>query len=459
MPKVLAFAIHNTAPWWTYLMRNLEFAEGVVFSDIRGEGDFDIVDSFYAAMKANDEGIALSAYGTEGCDDIIRRCRVLRNMARPRALAMIGGMHSAISEAFDRVGPDLVMGLTIDRYTSDVAARVAESRGISFLEMTTSIIPDEVMFMKRGVLQPLWSPKDDDLEKRVKQVYSPDFVPNYVGNSLRFSRRNFFKIVAYFEARGLAFNAMRFLKRDRFNLHYLDAQRNLDHKVRVSDIDVLTLLDADWHATLESTPVEKRVFLGLQLYPEASMDYWLKSADMLDHARVVLHYCDVLATRGYQVFIKDHPLQFGFRKRQLMKALAQRPNVTLVPYEIPAQTMISLCSTSLTLTGTIGFQAALAGLRSIVSDPYYSTDEHYMQVRRFDDIETVPDQIAAFEIPADMDARRRELMRKLTGGSVPGDYFTFRRFDAQNPSHRQAIAPLVKSFRDYLPNFLKVASD
>ncbi|MBZ0217782.1 MAG: hypothetical protein K8F25_14585, partial [Fimbriimonadaceae bacterium] len=275
MTKVLAFAIHNTAPWWTYMMRNLDFAEGVVFSDVRGDGDYDIVDDFYAAMRQDGAGTAQAAFGEDGCADIIRRCRVLRNLPQKRALKMIGGMYSAISKVFDREKPDLPMALTIDRYTTDIASRIAESRGLEFLEMTVSIIPDEVMFLKRGVLQPLWTPNKRKIEERVAQVYTPDFVPFEVDNLQAFSRKRFFSTVAYFEARGLAFNAMRFLKRDPSNLHYLDAQRGLDHKVRLSDVAVMKMFDNDWRSKIETTPKEKRVFLGLQLFPEASMDYWL----------------------------------------------------------------------------------------------------------------------------------------------------------------------------------------
>ncbi|MBZ0218594.1 MAG: hypothetical protein K8F25_18710, partial [Fimbriimonadaceae bacterium] len=127
--------------------------------------------------------------------------------------------------------------------------------------------------------------------------------------------------------------------------------------------------------------------------------------------------------------------------------------VTLVPYQVPAQTMIALCGASVTLTGTIGFQAALAGLCSVVSEPYYSTENHYIQVRRFDEIESIPEKMRAFSAPKNMDARRRDLLKKLTGGSVPGDYFTFRKFDQENVSHREAIAPLIQTLNTHLPQF------
>ena len=66
-----------------------------------------------------------------------------------------------------------------------------------------------------------------------------------------------------------------------------------------------------WGARLAEVPRERRVFLGLQLFPEASMDYWLKSPDMLAHDDVLVRYCEVLGAAGYRIFVKDHPLKFG----------------------------------------------------------------------------------------------------------------------------------------------------
>ena len=66
------------------------------------------------------------------------------------------------------------------------------------------------------------------------------------------------------------------------------------------------------------------------------MDYWLASQDMLAHDDVIVRYCEVLGKAGYHTFIKDHPLQFGFRQRDLFERLSKLPCVTLVPYEVPA---------------------------------------------------------------------------------------------------------------------------
>ena len=456
MPRIVFFTIHNTTPWWKYLGSQIDFADVTVLSDLRGDGDRSLVDDFYRFMARGDAtAVALARFGDDGCADIILRCRVLRSIDRTLALRMIGGMTQAIECAFDDLDPDLVMTFTIDRYVMDVMARTANTRGIDFLEMTTSIIPDAVMLMRRG--RPAWlrEPSVEEVEAAVSILCKADFAPAYVRDAKRFSIMKFWRVFGFYELRGAFFDLWRFLKRDRLNIHYLDALKRLKHKVRPGDVAVLGLLDRNWQSRLGEVPRERRVFLGLQLFPEASMDYWLKSQDMLAHDDVLVRTCEVLGQGGYRIFVKDHPLQFGFRQRELFQRLSKLPYVILVPYDVPANLMIENCAVSLTFTGTIGFQAALAGLCSIATDPYYATEQHFLHIRSTNEIGGLVDRLKQWRPPDDMVAMRREIVRHLASISVEGDYFGWRKFDPESEAAREAVVSLAHSLNVYLPRFLK----
>ena len=223
MPRIVFFTIHNTTPWWKYLGSQIDFADVTVLSDLRGDGDVCLVDDFYHFVGMADAAeIAVARFGDDGCADIILRCRVLRSLDRWLALRMIGAMTKAIERAFDDLDPDLVMTFTIDRYVMDVMERAARARGIDFLEMTTSIIPDEVMLMRRG--QPVWlhEPSSDKVEAAVATLCKADFAPAYVRDAKRFTAIQFWRVFGYYALRGAFFNVWRFFKHDRFNIHYLD---------------------------------------------------------------------------------------------------------------------------------------------------------------------------------------------------------------------------------------------
>jgi hypothetical protein len=454
-PRIVFFTIHSTTPWWTYLASQIDFADVSVLSDLRGDGDWSLVDDFYRLMRKGDAAeVAVLRYGVAECDDIIRRCRSLRSLGRRLALTMIGGMTQAIEAAFDALDPQLVLTFTMDRYVMDVMERVARTRGIDFLEMTTSIIPNEVMFLRRGRLIPLQDASPDKVKAAVEMLCRPDFAPTYVRDASKFSTLRFLQVYGYFAMRGAFFNVWRYLRRDRLNIHFIDALKRLKHKVALRDVTVLSLMSLSWRERLDAVPRDRRVFLGLQLFPEASMDYWLEAADMLDHDDVILDYCEVLGRAGYHVFIKDHPLQFGFRQRQLFQRLAKLDSVTLVPYDVPANLLIGQGAVSITFTGTIGFQAALAGLCSVVTEPYYATQQHYLHVRKRADIEGLVERLKAWVPPADLRAARAEMVGHLVAASVEGDYFGWQNFDTQDQNAVAATLPLVRSLNRYLPRFL-----
>jgi hypothetical protein len=455
MSRIAFFTIHSTTRWWTYLGSKLDCADATVVSDLRGDGDRSLVDDFYGFLRQGDVAqAAIMQFGEDGCADIIRRCRVLRSLDRTLAMRMIGAMARTIERAFDAVKPDLVITFTIDRYVMDVMDRVGRNRGIDFLEMTTSIFPEEVLFMRRGRLVPLWEPDEGHVQKLTDVLCAGNFAPSYVRDAKRFTPAQFWRVYGYFALRGAYFNLLRYIKRDPQNLHYVDALKRLKHKVGMGDIAVLGLLDEGWAEKIASVPREKRVFFGLQLFPEASLDYWLRDPAMVDHDEAVLRYCEVLGAAGYRILIKDHPLQFGFRQRGLIERLVKMPEAILVPYDVPANVLIAECGVSVTFTGTIGFQAALAGLCSVVTEPYYADEPHYLHVRRFSDIDGVAQRIATWRPPADMAAARLAMVRHLARGSVPGDYFTWRNFDPDDSEARRSVQTLVDSLNTYLPRLL-----
>ena len=75
----------------------IDFADVTVLSDLRGEGDYSLVDDFYRFMRKGDAAaVAIARFGEDGCADIILRCRSLRSLDRDLAMRMIGGMTQAI---------------------------------------------------------------------------------------------------------------------------------------------------------------------------------------------------------------------------------------------------------------------------------------------------------------------------------------------------------------------------
>jgi hypothetical protein len=427
----LVYAIHRTDQWWRYIAANLGFARYLVVSDIRGEADCDTADDFYAEYRrqrrlCDIQTLVLEEYEVR---DVVARCRTLRSIDPRQARCMVAAMERALSRVLDESRPAVVVSFPIDRYVSDVLERLARRRCIPYVELTASLVDGQCMLMYRGqLLKVSPPPPEETLGALVKEVARPSFTPSYVRQPTRFTAARWLKIFAFFRLRGWVFKVISWAKRDPCGHHYLDAQSFLAHKPRLCDLRVLRLVDWDWRSSTERFPQSRRIFFGLQLFPEASIDYWLANVQLLDYDNLVVQAAKSFSDAGFLVLVKDHPSQFGFRQYELLERLKAVPNVVLLPYEVSGNEAVSLVDTNFTLTGTLGLQSALLGRASIVAPTYYVTPGDFLPFGDPSAVADLPQRAAAWHAGEDLAFRQRRMLSHLLQGSFEGDFFSFRGF-------------------------------
>ncbi len=435
--RVLIYSIHRMEHWWKCVGEHLGYDEAVVLTDRRGAGDRSVTDEFYRAYRAHrrSKATASSLLTAAEVADVIARCRVLRWLPAAKASAMALAMAEAMEAVLEDVRPAAVLGFPIDSYVSDVLARRARARGVPYYELTASPLPDMCMLMHRGKLITVAAEADPErVEARIREIADPEFTPSYVRGQAAYTPMRFVKTLSYFRLRALYFKLWSWLINDPLNLHYLDAQPSLGHKAKWRDIRIVGMIDADWQSRIEAFPRERRVFFGLQLLPEASIDYWLDDLDLVRHEDALIEIASGLTAAGHLIVVKDHPLQFGFRQTALIEALRALPNVVFVPYEVSGNAFLSTCGVSVTATGTLGLQAGLLGNTSVVCDAYYvAAEEDFIVVRSWDELRSLAARIAATPRPADLHARQGRIIAHLLKGSFTADFFSFKDFDPARP--------------------------
>lgn len=437
---ILIFGIHNTVPWWRYIGQNMGIGRSLVVTDLRGEGDLSVVDDFYAELKRmkHRPDPEFNLFSEDQMVDIIARCRVLRWLDPQLARSMIQAMAIVFDRVLDKVSPRFVLSFPIDRYTTDVVERLADARGIPYLELTASVVPGMSMLLRRGALmETMAEPSQDLVQKVVKQLATPSFIPSYVPRKSTYNKAKFIRTLGYFRARALAFRGISWLKRDLLNLHYVDAQTFLGHKCRWKDIRIVDMCNSQWQKELNNFPKEKRVLFGLQLFPEASIDYWINNVELIDHENLVVDAAEAFSKAGFLVLVKDHPLQFGFRHTDFIDRLLALPNVVLVPYDVGGNQMLDLVDVNFTCTGTLGLQAALAGKTSIVTNSYYTNPDDFVVFREREEVKLLPTRISSLTSISEnvsLPESQERIIRKLLRGSFEGDFFSFRNFNNENPA-------------------------
>lgn len=434
--NALIWAVHRTQDWWKHIAENMGFARHTVFTDRRGYGDRWITDDFYAAYRRlrRGDGFAADLLTDDELGDVIARCRVLRWLPPVQARHMALAMAVAAERLLDATDPDVFLCRPIDSYVSDVVARRARRRGVPCFEATASPLDRMTMLMHRGRLMRVEdAPDPAELDRRVHELADPLFTPSYVQGLTAYHRARFVRTWGYFRIRSAAFGAWRHLARDPLRCHLLDAHPQLGHKARLSDMRITTMVDPDWQARIADIRRERRVFFGLQLIPEAAIDYWIEDLRLVRHEDMLIALARHLTDAGYTLVIKDHPLQFGFRQVGLLDALCAMPNTVLVPYDVSGNTLLAECAASVTATGTLGLQAAMVGNVSVVGEAYYTTPEDFVITHQWEDLASIPSRIANWSPAAPLEMRQRHIVDNLLGGSFEANFISHAGFDRRRP--------------------------
>ncbi len=456
--RVLIWAVHRTQDWWAHVGQSMGFAETIVVTDRRGVGDDCVTDDFYAAYNRTDEAAGHDEKLIDDATlaDVIARCRVLRSLPVPQAEQMVRAMVWAVVRLLDRTTPDLFVCFPIDNYVSDLIARLGRARGVPCFEVTASAIPGMTMLMHRGRLITVAAEPDPAVVAyHVAALADPLFAPTYVRPKRRYSTLRFLQIFAYFRLRGWVFRAWSILTGDPLRFHFLDAGARLGHRVDLHDIRIGRMIHHDWRERLLLVPRERRVLFGLQLIPEAAIDYWIEDLSLVQHEAMLVESATQLTRAGYIIVVKDHPLQFGFRQTRLIETLASLPGTIIVPYHVSGNEMLALCGVSLTATGTLGLQAALLGNVSIVGEAYYATPEDFVVVENWDGLTMLAAQASAM-VP-DREAASDRIVGRLLRGSFVADFFSFKRFDRARPS--EAATTFGRALGDRILQLLPDSAD
>jgi hypothetical protein len=455
----MVFTTGRTTAWWRHVAASIAGASETVVVGELPEADVDITAALAKRVSARGAAvIALNELGERDCEEIIRRCRLLRIIDRDLALRMIGAMWRVIQDLLEEQKPDAFACFVVDRYVLDLFDRALRERGATYVGIAAGILPETLMFMSRGEYLPVREPLPEEVDAAVSALSARDFVPTNAWVR-RFGLRQFLGTYVRTNARSLAFGLLRRLRRKSWDFRYLVARyAETGARVRLRDRRITRVIADDWRDRLEKVPFDRRVFVALPVTPEASIDYWIGDLDLVDYATAFEKVARALGSAGFGLFVKDHPAHFGFRQMDFIRRLERCPGVTFVPYGVPARELIELCKSTFTLTGTVGFEAAFAGRCAVVhAGAYYAADGLFVGINGLDDVSRLPERIDAFAPAGDLASRRRTLAERLLRSSVPAAYSSWRGFSERDPKAVASASSVGEAIDRYLPTILEAA--
>ncbi|UWQ95887.1 capsular biosynthesis protein [Rhodobacteraceae bacterium M385] len=399
-----------------------------------------LVATFNAAHSQARVDAPLRHLSEEEAADITLRCRLLRSIGKVRARHLLWAMEHAVDQVLTETKPSAMLSLTVDSYVMDIFAALCAKRGIRFIGLVPSFINEHFRISTRGEHNDSRVVSDADIDAALSTLIVKDYRPDFLVQTDTEMRRQMWRLWMRNLPKPLWFALRRMKPANRLNYHYWASQIIAAQYWALWPRMPKGISGPALKAVAEDDGLP-RIYLPLQMSPEATIDYWSSDTRWIDYEQHVLDLIQRYRVK-WRFFVKEHPNLLGYRSRGFYKRLEAEPNCIMVAPSVPSNDLVTLCQGVLVCTGTAGFEAALRG-KPVLSDsePYYAPPGTLLPIETL--TEDLPDQIAVRE-------RQNLLAGHVLRGTLSGRFLNNGKWCADNPTHSGWSDTMAASIRSYL---------
>mgnify|MGYP001193353525 CR=1 FL=1 len=271
----------------------------------------------------------------------------------------------------DDVRPDFLIIRVTDSSDSQLIQQMCISRGIKVLCLGFTRLGS------RGMISTENDMLDSDLIIDAEKKISVEEIENYSKEYAKqesFFRENF-KATKMNWIKG-AIQYLKMISNPNYQKYYVNSGKNISSVIK-TEVSILfkkklrsTFLEKN--SKKEISEKEKFVYFPLQLEPERTL--FIPAPYYSNQLEVIKNVARALPV-DYKLYVKEHPMQviYGWRDTEFYKNIMNLPNVELIHLNTSNKLLLEKCSLVITITGTLGLEAAYNGKPSIVlSDTIFS---------------------------------------------------------------------------------------
>jgi|GEM_PF-1042052 len=445
-PNVFCYIRPWNADQFTFLARQIAPAAQVIrCSEHVKVDEAGFSTGYYCHLKASilRQDLSLAGISETEIADVIRRCRLLRQLPSSEARRHVWAMGSAIADALDKYHPSLVLSLTIDSYIMDLLRLLAEARQVQFVAFIGTFVNGYYRVSARG--EPNFNPAADlsimsDLkEKLLKDNYTPAFN----ATSLSRPRRSVYRRWAANVARVPYFWFKRIMSGDYYNYHYWVSQlisAEQFHLLPPSDPG-----DSDWMQKVRNSQCP-RLFIPLQMFPECTVDYWCQDTRVIDYYQTLNLLVERLST-CFHVVVKEHPSVMGSRPAGFYSALSKDTRITVVPTYVASNEVLKEVDGVVVWTGSVGFESMLRGKPVFgLARPFYASGDRFCVIEREPDLEVMKRHLEAWKSQPVTAEEQDTMLAYLAKQLFKGDFINDGSWTLSNPEHVSQAEGVARSF-------------
>ena len=292
----------------------------IYLCDGRSPGTDDTRELFYKNLKADRPFDILSS---EEREDVLARCRLLRNIPRNEAESLVNAMGRTLEAWLERVHPEVILSHMVDEYVLHLLSILGRKRGIPFVGYAGSFFPERIQITQQasGQLFNVRKPDADEIHETLEILLKPNFRQDY-SQKLTYNRRQHLFMMARYRFKLFWFKLKGWLEQDSKNVHYLITPYVVERR-QFDALPSATYFDSNWSKKIASV-TKPLIYLPLAYFPESTIDYWIKDRRILDYEAMTLRMANVLSEK-FTVVVKEHPHMLGCRSVSFYAELKRVP--------------------------------------------------------------------------------------------------------------------------------------
>lgn len=375
--------------------------------------------------------------------EVIKRCRLLRSMPVDKALRYAEVTRDVVGGILDEAQPDLFLCESVDQYLQDIIFQECAVRSIQRAGLIRTFINGYYRLSIRGEYHKSRDASDSEVQSIKDSLENDSYIPDNLIALKKSLKYTYARIAFQNMARVAWFFFKSKLPKNKYNYHY-----NVSYKNTLNEylhfIPARSLGHSYWKSELDGQ--KKTIFIPLQHFPEATIDYWVDSIELIDYENELKRIIDILSP-VFNVLLKEHPGVWGFRKPSFYKRILKEKKVVVAPTEEMSHACVEEADAVLVWTGTIGFEAALRG------KPVFSLANPYYQSANSKLIKTLPRDFSVNDIRVNLikdndeemlASDRSAMVKFVLDGAIPGIFRNDGSFERSNEVHVEEARKIGK---------------
>lgn len=321
------------------------------------------------------------------------------------SVELVSQLFQFVDFVFKKERPDLVIQEPPANVFNEIVYHLCKKNGIVYLGLTSSRFEGRIDIYDLGCSCSRYKKDFKKMYDKHVDVSEEDkkFAQNFIASFI-----NHKQLPSYMKAEGNYFykiNLMKYyIKRARYvwkpRFRYLLSRRQW----KQFDYESEAILKSTFYAPYNAVKRKVRIFLLKNIFDSfnSAKDYFLFPLHLQPEASTSVqatYFCDQLNTIKnigfslpfpYKLYVKEHPSAIGTRPKTFYKELKKIPNVFLVsPFE-SVKNLVKKSSGIITLTSTIGMEAALFGKPVyVLGDVFYSYHPLCKRIKNFKELHQV----------------------------------------------------------------------